>query len=292
MSTTTIALEAQNLAAVAQSLRAEFLKAKLSGVKTSAAKGAFQIQIPIARLADYQFACADAYCSWSTSHRKVVVEVKGFSVEQKAEKNFLLLVFKCSGSPNETGPATKRNPIREAFFRRSLRAIEELQAMDERKLAEAVQAPTDYSVLVSALTSDEALATIRPRDPLAGARLRGIEAKRQLLEAEGGSLSSAEAAKLLKISRQAVDKRRREKRLLGVELGKKGYHYPTWQFGLRNVEDVLDALGDRDEWEKLNFFLNSSDLLDDRTPLDVLQAGKGELTDVINAAASYGEHGG
>lgn len=71
MSTTTIALESQNLAAAAQSLRAEFLKAKLSGVKARAAKGAVQIQIPIARLADYQFACADAYCSWSTSHKKI-----------------------------------------------------------------------------------------------------------------------------------------------------------------------------------------------------------------------------
>src|SRR6516165_918962 len=29
----------------------------------------------------------------------------------------------------------------------------------------------------------------------------------------------------------------------------------------------------------------------DRTPLEVLQEGKGELSDVINAAASYGEHG-
>src|SRR5215831_4134368 len=292
MSTTTLVLQPQNLAAAAQSLRAEFLKAKLTGVKTSTAKDAFQIQIPIARLADYQFACADAYCSWSTSHKKIVVELKGFSVEQKAKKSFFLLVFRHSGSPKGIDPSTKSNPIREAFFRRSLRAIEELQGMDERKLAEAVQAPTDYSVLVSALTSDEALATIRARDPLAGARLRGIDAKRQLLETEGGSLSSAEAAKLLKISRQAVDKRRREKRLLGVELGKKGYHYPTWQFGLRNLKDVVDALGDRDEWEKLNFFLNPSDLLDDRTPLDVLQAGKGEVTDVISAAASYGEHGG
>jgi len=119
-------------------------KAKLSGVKTSAAKGVVQIQIPIARLADYQFACADAYCSWSTSHKKLVVEVKGFSVEQKSKKNFLLLVFRRSDAPQGAGLATKRNPIREAFFRRSLRAIEELQ------LAEAVQAPTDYSVLVSA----------------------------------------------------------------------------------------------------------------------------------------------
>jgi len=292
MSTTTLVLQPQNLAAAAQSLRAEFLKAKLTGVKTSTAKDAVQIQIPIARLADYQFVCADAFCSWSTSHKKIVLEVKGFSVEQKAKKDSLLLVFRRSGSPQGTGPATKSNPIREAFFRRSLRAIEELQAMDERKLAEAVQASTDYSVLVSALTSDEALATIRARDPLAGARLRGIEAKRQLLEAEGGSISSTEAAKLLKISRQAVDKRRRENKLLGVELGKKGYHYPTWQFGLRNLGDVLGVLDDRDEWEKLNFFLNPSDVLDDRTPLEVLQAGKGQLTDVINAAASYGEHGG
>ena len=30
-----------------------------------------------ARLADYQFACADAYCSWATPHRKIVVEAKG-----------------------------------------------------------------------------------------------------------------------------------------------------------------------------------------------------------------------
>jgi len=292
MSTTTIALEPQNIAGFAQSLRAEFLKAKLSGVKTSTGKGAVQIQMPIARLADYQFACADAYCSWSTSHRKIVVEVKGFSVEQKAKKNVFLLVFRHSDPAKGTSAAPKRNPIREVFFRRSLRAIEELQAMDEQKLAEAVQAPTDYSVLVSALTTEEALASIRTHDPLAGARLRGIEAKRKLLEAHGGALTSAEAAKLLNISRQAVDKRRRENKVLGLELGKKGYHYPSWQFGLRHLEEVLRALVGRDEWEKLNFFLNPSDLLNDRTPLEVLQTGKGELADVINAAAPYGEHGG
>ena len=290
MSTTTIALEWNNMAACAQSLRAGFLKAKLSDVKTSSAKGAVHIQMPIARLAAYQFACADAYCSWATPHGKLVIEVKGFSVEQKAKDKILMLVIR--HSLPQSGPSRKTNPIREVFLRRSLRAIEELQAMDEGKLAEAVQAPTDYSVLVSALASEEALASIRGRDPLAGARLRGIEAKRKLLEAEGDPLTSAQAAKLLKISRQAVDKRRRESKLLGLELGKKGYHYPSWQFDLRGLEEVLTALGGRDPWEKLSFFLNPSAILGDHTPLTALRGKKDNLTDIINAAVSYGEQGG
>jgi hypothetical protein len=292
MSTTTIALEPKNMAACAQSLRAEFLKAKLSDVKASSSKGAVHIQMPIARLAAYQFACADAYCSWATPHGKLVIEVKGFSVEQKAKNKILMLVIRHSLPPSATGPSRRTNPIREVFFRRSLRAIEELQAMDEGKLAEAVEAPTDYSVLVSALTSDEALASIRGRDPLAGARLRGVEAKRKLLEAEGDPLTSAQAAKLLKISRQAVDKRRRENKLLGLELGKKGYHYPSWQFDLRGLEQVLTSLGRRDPWEKLSFFLNPSGILGDRTPLTVLRGKKDNLTDIVNAAVSYGEQGG
>lgn len=292
MSTTTIALEPRNVAASAQSLRAEFVRAKLPDVRTSTVKGVVQIQMPIARLAEYQFACADEYCSWATSGKKIVLAIKGFSVEQKALRNYFLLVFRRAPKQGDEGSAAKVNPIREVFFRRSLRAIEELQGMDEQKLTEAVQAPTDFSVLVSALTSEEALATFRDRDPLAGARLRGIEAKRKLLESEGSALSSSEAAKMLKISRQAVDKRRRESKLLGLELGKKGYHYPSWQFGLKNLDKVLTALGDRDEWEKLSFFLNPSGVLGDRIPLAVLQDGKDDLSDVISAAASYGEHGG
>jgi hypothetical protein len=126
----------------------------------------------------------------------------------------------------------------------------------------------------------------------AGARLRGIEQKRKLLEAQGDPLTSAQAAKLLKISRQAVDKRRRENKLLGLELGKKGYHYPSWQFDLRGLEQVLTALGGRDPWEKLSFFLNPSGILGDRTPLTVLRGEKDNLSDVVTAAVSYGEQGG
>jgi hypothetical protein len=97
---------------------------------------------------------------------------------------------------------------------------------------------------------------------------------------------------LLKISRQAVDKRRRENKLLGLELGKKGYHYPSWQFDLRGLEQILAALGGRDQWEKLSFFLNPSAILGDRTPLTVLRGEKDHLPDIVNAAVSYGEQGG
>lgn len=79
-----------------------------------------------------------------------------------------------------------------------------------------------------------------------------MEAKRRLLESEGGAISSARAARILKATRQAVDTRRKEGKLLGLEVGKRGYFYPSWQFDLKDFEDGLVALGVRDFWEKLS----------------------------------------
>jgi hypothetical protein len=98
-------------------------------------------------------------------------------------------------------------------------------------------------------------------------------------------------AKLLRITRQAVDKRRKEGKLLGLEFGRKGFRYPAWQFGLQNVESVLAALRDRDSWEQLTFFLNPSPLLEDRSPLEVMQEGKRDVDDVLRAASIHGEQG-
>jgi hypothetical protein len=228
--------------------------------------------------------------SWQTSKKKLVIELKGLAVEQHTDKITFHVVFK-KAAESGTAATKKASPIRKIFFQRSLRAIEELQELDEKQLAEAVEAPTDCSVLVAALKTEEALASIRGRDPLAGARVRGLEAKRRLIEAEGGTLSSLEVAKLLRISRQAVDKRRREGKLLGVEFGRKGFRYPAWQFGLSNVQSVFAALRGRDGWEQVTFFLNPASLLGDQTPLEVLQEGKRDIQDVIRAASGYGEQG-
>jgi biotin operon repressor len=254
-------------------------------------KGAVWVEMPIARLSDYQFFSSHNQYSWKTPNRKVIIQSKGFVVEQQINNKAFYMVFRVPRTESSPAILANTSTIRNVFFRRSLRAIEELQSLDEKALAEAVQAPTDYSVLLSALNTEEALASIRAHDPLAGARLRGLEAKRQLLEAEGGALSTAEIARALRITRQGVDKRRKDRRLLGVEVGKKGFRYPAWQVGLPHLEEVLQALGDRDSWEKIAFFLNPSALLRDRTPLEVLREGKRDINEVLRAASAYGEQG-
>lgn len=292
MATSIVTLEPQNIAAAVRSLRAEFANSKLAGVKTTARGGAVHVEVPMARMSDSQFSCERDRVSLRTPRRRVVIHAKGFAVEQRTDAKAFHLIFRKARAQPEPAGVKKPSLIRKIFFQRSLRAIEELQTLDERRLAEAVEAPTDFSVLVSALKSEETLANIRARDPLAGARVRGLEAKRKLLEDEGGSLTSAEAAKLLRVTRQAIDKRRKEGKLLGVELGRKGFRYPAWQFGLANFEPVLAALRDRDCWEQLTFFLNPNSRLGDRTPLEALQRGGGrDVEDVIRAASEYGEQG-
>jgi len=295
MTTHTVTLEPSTVSDVTRSLQVELKKVDLRDVKVHAINPTrVRIETPVQRLADYHFVADAEHCSWTTSKGKVILQLKTFAVEQRV-KNHLLYMDLFEGTViqsllSDLLHGTHTN-VRDIFITRSLRAVEGLKSLDEANLLEALKAPSDYSVLVSALNSEQALAAVRDTDPLAGARLRGMEAKRRLLQSEGGAISSAQAAEILKVTRQAVDKRRKAGKLLGLELGKRGYFYPSWQLGLKGLEDVLAALGGQDFWEKLSFFLNPSDLLDDRAPLEALNNGQ-NLEEVIRAAKVYGEHGG
>jgi hypothetical protein len=183
---------------------------------------------------------------------------------------------------------------RGVFARRALRAVARLsQQMGEASLREAISAPSDYGVLLTALESEPGLAALVPEDPLAEARLRGIEARRRLLEAEGGILRGQEVASILQISRQAAYKRYRAGRLLAIDCGRHGFAFPAWQFVpggvLPGLEDVLDALADFDPWMKLAFFLEANAATGGKMPLAALRQGK--LRDVLRAAELHGEHG-
>jgi AcrR family transcriptional regulator len=184
--------------------------------------------------------------------------------------------------------------VRGVFVRRALRAVARLsQQMGEPSLREAVAAPSDFGVLLTALQSEPGLVALSQDDPLAQARLRGIEARQRLLTAEGGALGAQEVAAHLNISRQAVYKRFRAGRLLAVDSGRHGQAFPAWQLVpggvLPGLEEVLATLADFDPWMKLAFFLETNAATGGKAPLEALRRGK--LKEALRAARLHGEHG-
>jgi hypothetical protein len=129
----------------------------------------------------------------------------------------------------------------------------------------------------------------RPREaaPLAPARLRGLRMRERLLDAEGGTLSATEFAKTLRVTRQAVDKRRRKGTLVGLDLGSRGFACPAWQIGLHGLSEVLGELREYDPWTQVAFMLAPNVWLDGAMPLTLLRDG--EVERVLRAASHYGE---
>ena len=160
-----------------------------------------------------------------------------------------------------------------------------------QQLNAVLGAPSDYSVLLRLLYQPEVMASLTRRDPLARARLRGLHVRERLLSAEGGVLTAEEAADLLGITRQAIDNRRKRGKLLGVQLGKRGYRYPAWQFTpdgtLPGLGQIFQALDGYSPWIQFSFMLNDNAWLDGLRPLDLLR--RGDIEPVIEAAGKYGE---
>ena len=149
------------------------------------------------------------------------------------------------------------------------------------------------SIAPETKTTRDQLAVLRQQDPLAPARLRGLREREKLLQVEGGTVGVDEAAALLGISRQAVDKRRRAGKLIGLTLGRRGYMYPVWQFSqggtLPGLEEVLTELRGHDPWMQAIFMLSENTRLSGQAPLHELRHG--HVDDVRRAARMLGEHG-
>jgi hypothetical protein len=181
-----------------------------------------------------------------------------------------------------------------ALVSRLLRVVTNLEKeLPKEKINEAIAAPTDYLVFLNALTSSSMASEAAAEDPLAAAKFRGLERKRQLLDAAGGALGAQDVAKLLGITRQAVDKRRAQNQLIALTQGRRGYIYPSFQFEegktLSGLGDVLEELKSFDPWMQLAFFVNSNDRLSGKTPAAALRTGN--QSEVLRAARSYGEQG-
>jgi hypothetical protein len=185
-------------------------------------------------------------------------------------------------------------PTRQIAATRALRAVSKaIENSSIQALAQAASAPTDVEVLVLTLQQPDTIETLKSDDPLTAARLRGLRERERLLEIEGGTLSADEVAKHLGITRQAVNKRRQQGALVGLDAGRHGYLYPVWQFvregTIADLEPVLEALKEHDAWMQHTFMVSGNTRLKDRTPLEALR--QGQLPEVLMAARALGEHG-
>jgi hypothetical protein len=180
------------------------------------------------------------------------------------------------------------NTLSDALATRVNRALKRVtEDIDERVAADAVSAPSDALVLLRLLEEPSVLELLRADDPLAPARLRGLEAKAKLADLAGGLLSAAEAAAALGITRQGIEKRRRAGRLLAVSLGRRGYRYPAFQFAdgeaLPGLDRVLPALQGRDPWTQLSFLVNARTELSGKSPVAWLQSARGPIGDAVES---------
>jgi hypothetical protein len=181
-----------------------------------------------------------------------------------------------------------------AFYTRVLRAVKTLEDdLPNARIDEATAAATDHLVMLEALSSAPWVVELESDDPIVAARLRGLTLRQQMLETSGGTLTSEKVAKVLGISRQAVDKRRSSNRLLALTQGRRGYSYPSFQFEegktLEGLEEVLKNLSALDPWMRLHFFTSAHERLGGKTPIKALQDGL--IAEVNCVASGYGEQG-
>ena len=117
--------------------------------------------------------------------------------------------------------------------------------------------------------------------------------QRKLIEEEGGSLSTKDAARQSGMSEVALLRCYKNRRLIAWrEKGQRVLRVPAWQFrdgrvlaGLERVLSILDGGARLDGYGRLLFFLSKSSFLGGKRPLDCLR--KGEIEKAIQAAGGY-----
>jgi hypothetical protein len=245
-----------------------------------------------------KFEVTQSKVSLEAKSRRISLEVSDFVLTTEVDGATFLVIFELKNR-SRLRPLTRvidslsrtEHPV---FFSRAFNALSSItNELSSQSVEELTASPTDFELLVNALSAASIAAESSDGDPLIRAKLRGIEHRKRIIEKLGGSLSVEQVSELIGISRQAVDKRRSQNQLIGLTQGKRGYAYPAFQFEdgktLDGLKEVLDALNGHDPWMQSIFFANGNDRLNHRTPLDALRQGETEA--VVRAAEAYGEQG-
>jgi hypothetical protein len=245
-----------------------------------------------------KFEVTQSKVSLEAKSRRISLEVSDFALTTEVNGTTFLVIFELKNT-SRLKPLTRvidslsrtEHPV---FFSRAFNALSSItNELSSQSVEELTASPTDFELLVNALSAVSIAAESSDGDPLIRAKLRGIEHRKRIIEKLGGTLSVGQVSELIGISRQAVDKRRSQNQLIGLIQGKRGYAYPAFQFEdgktLGGLKEVLDALSGHDPWMQSIFFANGNDRLNNRTPLDALRQGETEA--VVRAAEAYGEQG-
>jgi len=189
--------------------------------------------------------------------------------------------------------AALRGALEERLRRVIDRAFESITTSSVRR---ALDEPTDFSALAVFLAdSAGAQPGLAELDPLAEAMAKSAGRRVELLEQAGGAWSTAQVAKAIGSSRQAIDKRRRRGTLLALPTPSGDYVYPTCQFAkdgrsLPGLQRVLAAFREPDPWTQLSVLAAPHDALDGRTPLEAI--AEGDVDEAVAVAEGFGETGG
>jgi hypothetical protein len=185
------------------------------------------------------------------------------------------------------------NALVQTFLKRSVKMLERMSyAASLEALKAALASPTDMGGVASLLSDLAPLGVdLSAVDPFVEAMARGSAVKQELLTGAGGALTSSQAACVLGITRQAVDKRRSRRALLAVPSGSGEYLYPACQFTtdgvIHGLEDVLQAFQIQSPWTQLSALMAPTPALGGKTILEALKSGR--LEKAIDVAASFGE---
>lgn len=184
--------------------------------------------------------------------------------------------------------------IQAAFLRRAMSALERITATAPSKaLTAALAAPTGAGALAQILSHSEFIGdSITDLDPMVPALARNLEHRNQLLKRAGGVLSAEKAGKIVGITRQAIDKRRRGNAILAIREGS-DWKYPAFQFRdgevLPGIAEVVRGFEGQGAWVTLDFLLASESALGGRSPLDALREGDlGAVERLVRANAGDG----
>ena len=237
--------------------------------------------------------------SRSGSKPSVKAVAKRSAVNKRKSRVLKQAVQRTVGASSLKGPhriTLPRGPRGEVIRLAIEGVIGRVAAVPEREvtriLAAAEQAAAPEARILEWLRVED---RDRTEPVLEAAFQRGDERKAALLR-EPTMLTGEAAAARLGVSRETINKRAQQGKLLALEFAKRGKRYPDWQFEDRlvgpPVERVLAALMYLPPWERYRFFTQRLPGTAGRTPIEALRLG--EVEAVRRAAETWaeGEQGG